>query len=69
MKVKALRTIAGSYGVIVEGEDGVVSDHIGKTLVDAGLALEVCDEQPEQKEDEPAKPSVRVTGSKGKVNE
>lgn len=66
MKIKALRTIAGSYGVLHEGKEAIVKDGLGKELIDAGLAEQVSDEQPEPepKEDAKAAPksSVKING-------
>jgi len=62
MKVKALRDLHGSYGKLEEGQEVVIKDSLAKELIDAGLVEQVSDEQPEQKEADPAKSSVKITG-------
>ena len=74
MKVKALRDLYGSYKSFPEGTEKVLKDSLAKELIDAGLAEKVSDEQPEEeteeKEPEPAKSSIKITGgNKGKVKE
>lgn len=55
MKIKSLRTIAGSYGVLPEGVEAVVSDSVGKDLIDAGLAVEVKEADKEEPKEEKKK--------------
>ena len=51
MRIKALRVIAGAYGVILEGQEADVSESAGKALVDAGLAKEVGEGEPAEKKE------------------
>lgn len=39
MRITALRQMAGDYGMLMPGNSADVSDHLGKQLIDAGLAV------------------------------
>jgi hypothetical protein len=70
MRVKALRSLHGSYGSLAEGQETVIKDSLAKELIEAGLVEQVSEEQPVDKDPEPAKSSIKVTGgNKGKVKE
>lgn len=53
MRIKALRVIAGAYGVLTEGQEANVSAAAGKALVDAGLAVEVGESSGPEADAEP----------------
>jgi hypothetical protein len=41
MKIKALRSISGSYGHLIEGSEADISDRLAHELIAAGLVEEV----------------------------
>ena len=58
-KIKALRSISGLYGHLIEGAEATVSDSLAIELSAAGL-VEVVDESEEKEADAP-KPHKDVT--------
>lgn len=43
MKIKALRTIIGKYGKLIEGQEANISDSVATELIAAGLVEQVGD--------------------------
>lgn len=74
-KIKALRTISGSYGKLETGATTTVSDHLAEELAEVGLVEIEGDSTEEEADSEAAQLkraeiSVRVKGGKnGKVKE
>jgi hypothetical protein len=74
-KIKALRTIAGSYGKLDTDAETTVSDVLADELAANGLVEIVGDSEEEEQDSEKAqidraKISVKVTGGKnGKMKE
>jgi hypothetical protein len=74
-KIKALRTISGSYGKLETGSTVTVSDHLAEELAEVGLVEIEGDSTEDEADSEAAQLkraeiSVRVKGGKnGKVKE
>jgi hypothetical protein len=60
-KIKALRTINGSYGHLVEGAEAVVNSTLANELASAGLAEIVTDDEAEPEEKPHKEVSVTVS--------
>lgn len=47
MRIQALKSIRGDYGLLIRGAIDEVSDPIAKKLIEAGYAVEVASKTPE----------------------
>jgi hypothetical protein len=64
MKIKALRSISGSYGHLIEGSEATVSDSLAKELIAAGLVAEVGESEDKELDAPKVHKTVTVTSNK-----